>query len=187
MKYNDHNYNYVRNRKNRARARLENSELAIKINAERKQEHEEKYGKYPNYILMGEKDRIKGIPPQIVEDENKQISYYYGYYEKGSRVLEGLFADGVYTQEEQRIFGITDLINGLPEKNIAGLKKYKAYMDGRVYQKGRESYDFIKENNLSFEEYVHMMEILFPEVLEPIFREGYNSKTIEEDKNSKKR
>lgn len=178
-KFNENNRNYVRNRKNNARARLENSELALKINAERKQEYIQKYGKYYDLLLAGEKDRVKGLPPQKMDDTTKQTSYDYGYYERGSRVLEGLFAAGTFTEQEQRNLGIADIINGVSEKNTGNLKKYNAYMNGRNYQKGREAYTFITENNISYEEYAQMMEILFPEVNDPSFKEGYNSKLIE--------
>lgn len=186
-RYNGNNHNYVRDRKNTARARVENKQKSLKQEAERKKEKIEKYGNNPQLILIGEKDRINGLQPQQIADEALKISYNYGYYERGSRVLEGLFLDGIYTEEEQKKIGILDVINGVSDKYIDNLKDYKAYINGRIYQKGREAFTFIEENNISFEEYVSMMEILFPEVNEPAFKEGYYSKKIENENNHNKK
>lgn len=179
MKSDYHSNYYVRNKKNYARIRYDDKENAIKIKSERKIENEEKYGKSRNLILVGESDRINGNTPQIIEDKSLQASYAYGFFERGSRVLEGKFANNEFTSEEQKKFGIIDFINGVPENSIKNLKKYPAYSEGRIYQMGKSAYDYCIENNISIESYIKKMEVIYPEIKTPPFIEGYETRKNE--------
>ena len=53
---------------------------------------ENKYGKHSNLILIGENDRIGRNARVLFDDELMKKSYSYGFYERGSRVLEGKIA-----------------------------------------------------------------------------------------------
>lgn len=181
MKANEDNHNYMRDKKNNHRIIAEEKEISLKNQAERKMNNESKYGKvkFANLIIIGERDRIGGIPPQNIDSEDKKIPYSYGYFEKGSRTLEGKFASGTFDESSQRKFGILDFIHKIPEVYIASLKRYPSYLEGRIYQMGKKAYDDCIENNLSIEEYSQIMEILYPEIKSSSFKEGYEAREKE--------
>jgi len=188
MKAGEQNHNYIRNKKNRIRIYDEEREVSLKKTAERKEQNESKYGKvkYANLILIGEADRLAGNPLQDTGDKEKQIPYTYGYIEKASRVLEGHFASGRYDEPVQRKFGMLDFIHKIPERHIKNLKKYPAYLEGRVYQMGQVAYDYCTEHNLDVEEYIQTMRLFYSEVDLPTFKEGYAAREAEINKNSHK-
>lgn len=179
MKHYQQNHDYIRNRKNLARIVVEEVEKSLQRQNERKIQNENKYGKYYDLLLAGQSDRVSGSAPQTLDDEAKQLSYSYGYFEKGSRVLEGKFAKGDLSIEEQRNFGITDLIHNIPPKYLNDLKKYPSYLEGRIYQMGKSSYDYCANQNISLEEYIQIMGIIYPEVNTTIFKEGYEARMEE--------
>lgn len=179
MKHYEQNHFYMREKKNFHRHIQEEKESSLKRDYEKLVRNKVKYGKYPSLITEGENDRIEGDAPQILNDEERQISYSYGYFERGSRVLEGKFARGVFSEEEQRNFGIIDYIHNIPEKYLKNLKEYPNYLYGRIYAIGRSVYDFTLENGLSYEEYIFTMEIRYPEVKSEAFKDGYETRRIE--------
>lgn len=179
MKHYEQNHDYMRNKKNFARIASEEGNKSLQRQSERKIQNENKYGKYYDLLLLGQNDRISGTAPQTLDDEVKQISYSYGYFEKGSRVLEGKFAKGELSTEDQRNFGIADFIHSIPEKYLNNLKKYPAYLEGRIYQMGKSSYDFCAQNDLDFKIYVDTMAVLSPEVTTEIFKAGYEARQEE--------
>lgn len=176
MKPNEYNQNYMRNKKNKQRSIKENIEIALMKSERNREINEKKYGKYRELISVGENDRICGSKPQIFEDESMQTSYSYGFYEKGSKVLEGNFARGLYTNEEQKNLGIMDIINSVPEKFVNNLKEYPAYLEGRVYQMGKKACDFIVEQGMTIDEYISIMSIINPEINNSAFVDGYNDR-----------
>ena len=125
---------------------------------------------------MGGTDRISGNPPQDIEDEKEKISYLYGYYERGSRILVGKFEKGICSPEEQTKFGMSDLIYGVPEEFLNHLKQYPSYMEGRIYKMGISAYNFLMEKGMTIEEYINVMGIIYPEVKEKQFMEEYLSR-----------
>lgn len=176
MKHYQQNHNYIRYRKNTARNSAVDREESIRRMGVNRVKREEKYGKYANLIIVGEHDRLNGESPQVFEDELMQLSYSYGYYERGSRVLVGKFETGIYSEEEQRNFGINDFIYGVPERFLSTLKEYDSYMEGRIYQMGVSIYDFINQKGITIEDYIKVMGIICPEVKEKQFIEGYLSR-----------
>lgn len=181
MKYSRQSHTYMRNKKNFQRQVNEMLEASIQTDIDNKIKYEEKYGKFNGLIIVGTTDRINGDEPQIY-DEEKQKSYLYGYYERGSKVLEGNFAKEIYTYEEQRAFGISDLKNNIPDKFLQKLKEYPAYLEGRIYQMGKNAYDFITENGITLEDYINLMKIIYPEVANEAFKLGYYEKLQEKSK-----
>lgn len=179
MKHYEQNHFYIREKKNFHRQMQENIESSLKKDYENTIRNEAKYGKYFGLIIEGENDRIVGKEPQSFEDKERQISYSYGYFERGSRVLEGKFARGVFSEEEQRNFGILDYIHNVPEKYLKNLKEYPSYLYGRIYAMGRNAYDFTSEKGLSYEEYISTMELIYPEIRCQAFKDGYNARRIE--------
>ena len=176
MKHNQQNHNYIRNRKNTARNSVVAKEESIRRMGANRVKREEKYGKYAKLIIAAEHDRINGELPQVFEEESMQLSYFYGYYERGSRVLVGKFETGIYSEEEQRKFGMNDFLYGVPEKFLKSLKKYNSYREGRIYQMGVSSYDFIVEKGITVDEYIKVIGLVCPEVKEKQFIEGYLSR-----------
>lgn len=179
--------NYMRDQKNKLHKKLDGQKaLLIKLN-ESKINREEKYGKHPELIKLGEADRLGGNPPQIIENEDMKKSYEYGFYIKGSRLLAGEFEKGRFSIEEQRKFGISDLSNGIKEEHLINLKDYPEYMNGRIYQMGRNIYYYIENNNLSIEEYIGLMSLVNGDINNPEFKNGYNDQKDEIAQTSKKR
>lgn len=170
---------YIRDRKNKMRKGIEGFEEHIKRLGESRQKRENRYGTYHELIIKGQEDRLTGKEFILYEDESMKISYSYGYFEKGSRILEGSFANGIFNEEVQKNYGILDVINSVPDQYVNNLKKYPAYFDGRVYQLGKNAYDFILNNDISFEDYVNVMSIIQPEVTFPMFKHGYDSRELE--------
>ena len=186
MKANEHNHNYMRNIRNKQREKEFGKELSLKKLAKSKMDNEDKYGKYRELIKIGEADRLGGnLPPVIIREDVKK-SYEYGYYIKGSRTLAGKFEQGIYSIEEQRIFGIRDLNNGIKEDYLLKLKDFPHYMNGRIYQMGRKIYDYIEINNLEIDEYINLMSIIDENVKNPEFAQGYYDQK-EENANKKRR
>lgn len=181
MKAGENSHSYMKDKKNNQRNKIEDKENSLRNRGAKRIENENKYGsqKFASLITVGENDRIAGNHPQDTGDEKMQVSYTYGYVEKGSRVLEGKFASGIFTEEIQRNFGIVDFIHNIPEKYIKNLKTYPAYLEGRVYQMGKAAYDYCLEHNISFEEYSQTMEILYPEIKMSAFKAGYETREIE--------
>ena len=179
MKHYEQNHFYMRAKKNFHRQLQENCESSLKRDYEKTVKNESKYGKYPSLITEGEKNRIDGDAPQVLNDEKRQISYSYGYFERGSRVLEGKFARGVFSEEEQRKFGILDYIHNVPEKYLQNLKAYPSYLFGRIYEMGRSTYDLTLEQGISCEEYIFTMGLIYPEVKNPVFKTGYEERQKE--------
>lgn len=176
MKRYDTTYNYMKNKKNYARVRRDGKEESLRGSYERKTAQEEKYGTNDTLILLGGSDRIACNPPREIDDAKMEKAYLYGYYERGSRVLAGKFANGIYSPEEQRKFGMSDFINGVPEKFLKYLKQYPSYVEGRIYQMGVCAYDFITEKGMTIEEYIGVMGIIYPEIKEKQFMDGYFSR-----------
>lgn len=187
MKANEQNHNYMRKIKNKQREKEFGKELSLKKLAKAKMENEEKYGKYPELIKIGEADRIGGNLPPVISEEEVKKSYEYGYYIKGSRTLAGKFQQGIYSLEEQRIFGMRDLNNGIEDQHLLNLVNYPNYMNGRIYQKGRNIYNYITENNLSIEEYISLMSIIDESIKHPEFEHGYYDQKQESEQRNKKR
>lgn len=179
-------HNYMRDQKNKLRERLDGQEDALKKMAKSKEQNESKYGKYKELIKLGEFDRIKGNNPQVIENEEKQISYTYGYFERGSRALAGELKKGTYSPEEQRFFGINDLNNGLREEHLFNLKDFPNYMNGRIYQMGRNIYNYIEESDITIEEYIHVMSIINENLKNPEFKMGYYSRKEELEKGKRR-
>lgn len=188
MKANEQNHNYMRNQKNKLREKLDGQEKLLKKLGESKAKSEEKYGKYPELIKLGEQDRIRGHNPQIIDDEDMKKSYEYGFYEKGSRTLAGAIEKGALSAEEQRYFGIRDLNNGLKDESLITLKQCPHYMNGRIYQMGRNIYNYITENNISIDDYINLMSLINPDVSSLEFKKGYydQKKEIEETNNKRR-
>lgn len=176
MKHNETNYNYIKNKKNYARVRQDGKDISLKGDYERKIAKEEKYGTNDTIILLGGADRIASNPPQKIDDVKMEKAYLYGYYERGSRVLAGEFEKGIYSSEEQRKFGMNDFIYGIPEEFLKYLKQYPSYNEGRVYQMGIYAYDFITEKGITIQEYISVIGIIYPEIKEKQFMEGYLSR-----------
>lgn len=176
MKHNETNYNYIKNKKNYARVRQDGKDTSLKGDYERKIANEEKYGTNDTIILLGGADRIAGNPPRKIDDVKMKKAYLYGYYERGSRVLEGEFANGIYLSEKQREFGMSDFLYGVPEKFLNSLKQYPSYIEGRIYQMGINAYDYITEKGITIEEYIATIGIIYPEVKEKQFMDGYLSR-----------
>ena len=174
MKANEQNRNYMRNQKNKLRIRQEEIEISLKKKGENREKREEKYGKYPELIKLGEVDRIGGHIPKQIDDAEMKISYEYGFFQRGSRVLAGEFEKGTYSNEEQRNFGISDLINGVDDSALANLSDYPNYMNGRIFQMGVKIYDYITENNITIDEYIYLMSMFNTNVTNPEFKNGYN-------------
>lgn len=170
---------YIRDNKKRKRENAAIMDEKIKRMAENKMDFERRYGTYPDLIIMGQEERINGDAFRVFEDESMKLSYSYGYYEKASKLLEGLFFKGVFDEEKQKEFGMLDVINEIPQQYIKNLKQYPAYLEGRIYQMGKNAYDFTLNNGLSFEDYVNIMSIIQQEVNSSIFKEGYNARRIE--------
>lgn len=181
MKAGESNHNYIRNVKNKYRIMAEEKEISLKVTAERMMENRRKYGDpvNSNFIKIGEADRVAGTPPQDLNDEKIQISYNYGYFEKGSRVLEGHFASGRFDKSVQSKIGMHDIINNIPEKYIENLKKYPSYLEGRSYQIGQISYDYCLEHNISIDEYAQATGLFNSEINLSAFREGYEAREKE--------
>jgi len=178
--------NYMRDQKNKLHKKLDGQKaLLIKLN-ESKINHEEKYGKYPELIKLGEVDRIGGHSPQIIDNEEMKKSYEYGFYIKGSRLLAGEFEKGTFSTEEQRNFGISDLSNGIKDEHLINLKDYPEYMNGRIYQMGRNIYYYIENNNFSIEEYIGLMSLVNEDINNPEFKNGYNDQKNEVEQTNKK-
>ena len=178
-------HNYMRYQKNKLREIQEGQEKSLKNLAESKTNNEEKYGKYPELIKIGEADRIGGHFPQIIDNEEMKKSYEYGYYIKGSRMLAGKFENGTYSAEEQRKFGIRDYNNGIKDENLLNIKDFPHYMNGRIYQMGRNIYDYLEVNNLEIDEYINLMSLIYPNVANPEFKMGYYEE--KESRENKKR
>lgn len=168
-------HNYIRDLKNRMRKFDEEKKYALIHENKNKIENENKYGKQKDaeLINIGKKDRQDRLSPKVFEDESKKKAYNYGYFERGSVLLEGEFYKNNYSIEEQMMFGISDQINKVPEKHLKGLTKYPAYEYGVNYQKGREAYDYVIEKGMTLEEYIFTMHVFFPEVKSEAFKEGY--------------
>ena len=170
MKTNDY---YMRNKKNHIRACINAKDTALKSAYDRKQSNKEKYGTNDHIILIGESDRLSLNAPQEIEDEQMQKSYSYGYFERGSRVLAGKFNQGQYSEEQQRNFGICDVMYNVPEKFLTNLKEFPSYLSGRLYGLGSKAYDYVVENNMSLDDYIGLMSIIYPEVTAKEFKEGF--------------
>ena len=167
--------NYIRDKKNEHRNLTYNCEQSLKTSYENKVRQEQKYGKYYDLLVQGEQDRINGNAPQTFENESMLKSYNYGYFERGSRVLAGKFIREEYTPEQQKQIAIADVINGVPLKELYNLMDFPHYINGRNYQLGRNAHKYIVSNNISFEEYVYIMEVIAPEVKTEAFKEGFYS------------
>lgn len=179
-------HNYMRDQKNKLREYQDGQERSLKKLAESKMNHEDKYGKYPELIKIGEADRIGGYFPQNIENDEMKKSYEYGYYVKASRTLAGYFEKGKYSAEEQRQFGIRDYNNGIKDEYLLTLKDFVHYMNGRIYQMGRNIYDYLEESNLEIDEYINLMSIIYPNIANPEFKMGYyEEKTLKENKKRK--
>ena len=170
MKTNDYK---MRDKKNHARACADSKEASLKNTYERKQANKEKYGTNDKLIFLGETDRLVLNAPQLIEDAERQQAYSYGYFERGSRVLAGKFSQGVYSEEEQRNFGIHDVIYNVPVNFLINLKEYPAYLSGRLFELGGKAYEFALENNMSLEDYIGLMNFINPEVTTKEFAEGF--------------
>lgn len=178
--------NYIRNKKNIDRICVEIKEESKKREFERKEKNKEKYGGHGLLIVEGKNDRINKIKPKSFEDASMEKSYLYGYYQYGSLLLEGTFVKEEYTPEEQMEFGMMDVINEIPEKYIRGLKKYPQYMNGRLYQLGKNACDFIIAEGITIEDYTKLVSIVSPEVTSETFIKGYNDRLNEyENKKTK--
>ena len=180
-------HNYIRDQKNKLRNLLDGKERTLKRMIELKEKNEEKYGKYPELIKLGENDRLGGHIPQKLDNEEMKKSYEYGYFIRGSRVLAAQFEKGTYSLLEQRIFGIRDLNNGIEDECLLNLKDYPCYMNGRIYQMGRNIYDYIIENNIQIEEYISLMSLINENFKNPEFKNGYNDKKNEIEQINQKR
>lgn len=179
-------HNYMRDQKNKLRQRLDGQERALQKKIESKVKYEENYGKYPELFELGELDRIGGHNPQIIDDKDMKKSYEYGFFKKGSKTLAGEFARDKHSIEEQRQFGIRDLNNGVKNEELFNLTDYPNYMNGRIYQMGRNIYKYIEENNLEIDEYISVMSIIYPNIANPEFKIGYYEQKEEiEEKNKK--
>lgn len=170
---------YMRDQKNKLRERLDGQEHSLKKIAESKVNYEENYGKHPELIVPGSLDRICGCAPQILENEEKQKSYDYGFFKRGSILLAGTFEKGEYSAEEQRQFGITDLNNGVKNDELLNLINYQNYMNGRIYQMGKDIYNYITENNISIDDYISLMSTFNKNVTNQEFKNGYYDQKIE--------
>lgn len=133
----------------------------------------QKYKFDKNSMLCGVEDRLKRVAPVFFEQESKNKSYRYGYTYKGSTVLEGKFYRGECNNEEMYSHGISDFQNHVPEAHIQHLLNYHFYLKGRAFQMGREAYQFTKENNISLEDYLSIMSIIYPEMQDEEFKNGY--------------
>lgn len=71
---------------------------------------------------------------------------------------------------------MNDFIYGIPDEFLKYLKQYPSYMEGRIYQMGICAYDFIREKGMTIEEYISVIGIIYPEIKEKQFMEGYHSK-----------
>lgn len=182
------NHNYIKDKKNYIIDRENAVENSLRITYENKVQNEEKYGKQIHYnkINEGKEDRLAGKPPKTFEDESMQKAYSHGYYENGSIAIEGEFAKGTFSEKHQLEFGITDFVNGIPIKYLKNLIKYPAYTYGRNYQMGKKAYDYTTKENMTFDEYVFTMELIFPEVKSEAFKSGYYAKKAEENNKEEK-
>lgn len=179
MKQRKYSNTYIRDNKNRKRNNAAIMDESIERQAKSKINRESRYGKYPELILEGQEDRINGESFKLYEDESMRLSYSYGYYEKASRTLVGAFSKGIISEEEQKNIGMMDVINDIPEQYINCLKKYSAYLEGRIFQLGKNAYDFTLSNGISFEDYVNIMSIIQVEVNHPTFKDGYEARDLE--------
>ena len=182
------NHTYIRDKKNYYRIISETKEEALNRENKRKKLNEQKYGKQKDYerINEGKNDRLAGNAPKLFEDKSMQKAYLHGYYENGSKALDGEFSKGTFSQEQQLEFGILDLKNGVPDKYLKHLKQYPAYVEGRIYQMGKNAYDFTYENGIEYDDYFSVMELMYPEIKAPIFKEGYKARELEYSKSKHK-
>ena len=172
MRHKD-NHTYMRDKKARIRNISETKEESLRKENERKILNEQKYGKQIHHekINEGKNDRLEGNPPKSFEDTSMQTAYLHGYHEYGSRALEGQFANKIFQEEAQKTFGMLDLIHNIPEEYTKNLRKYPHYNEGRIYQMGKNTFDFIYENDINYDDYIFMMELIYPEIKSQIFRE----------------
>lgn len=177
---------YMKNKKNYARKCADVKDAALKGNYDRKVANEGKYGNNEQMITIGVADRLGFNEPKKIDDIQMQTSYSYGYFERGSRVLDGNIDNGLYSEEEQRKYGIYDVIHNVPEKYLTELKKRSSYLNGRLYALGSKAYDFALENNMSLEDYVNLMGIMCPKVKTKEFIEGFISRENEIKEKNKK-
>jgi len=179
--------NYVRNKKNKFQDKLNYFEESLKNTAKTKEYIKETYGKYSELITLGEVERLEGISPRVIKDEEMKTSYEYGFYIKGSRVLAGEFEKEMFSEEEQRYYGIIDLNNGVKDEHLETLKNYPHYINGRIYQMGRNIYNYIEENGLTIEEYINIMSIINPYLLNQEFKNGYYKQKAEIEETKKRK
>lgn len=179
MKQRKYSNTYIRDNKNRKRNNAAIMDEKIKRMAESKINHASRYGKHPELIIKGQEDRINGVSYKLYDDESMRLSYSYGYYEKASRTLEGAFSKKIISEEEQKNIGMMDVVNEIPEQYINSLKQYSVYLEGRIYQLGKNAYDFTLSNGIDFEDYVNIMSIIQSEVNHPMFRQGYAARELE--------
>ena len=179
------NNNYIRDKKKYLRELEIVKNESLVRDSKRIIESEKKYGKQIHHekINEGKEDRLLGKSPRTYEDEWVQRAYEHGYYENGSVALEGAFFKGIFSEEKQMEFGMSDFINNVASKYLKNLIKYPAYAYGRNYQMGKKTYDFIEKEGITFEEYVFSMELMFPEVTTEAFKLGYEAKKQEETNN----
>jgi len=183
----NYNNSYMRDKKNFIRNRTMTAEEQYKHTIEKIKENEEKYGKNNEIKIIGANDRLEGKAPQLFDDEQMQKAYSYGYFERGSSVLAGRFENGFYTAEEQKAFGIRDLMSGVKDKHLRILKDYPEYMAGRIYQKGRSIYDYVTKNNIQIDDYVDLMAFIEPEIKSIEFKKGYFDEKNSRENSVKKR
>ena len=119
--------------------------LTLEEEMKKKQAHYKKYGSC-KYIWKGTLDRLKGIQFNTVGlNEGDAISYSYGYYERGTKVIDISITQGFikyeYTEnEEKKIYSV------LPENFEEALTNI-AMNDGMNSDIKRENLTDIMKSN----------------------------------------
>ena len=105
--------------------------LDDKRRIERSRANLEKYGDWRqgvNIIEDGTQDRIKGIPYNEANGAGDLKAYSYGYFDRGSRVVDGMLEGK--TEEEIYQRGCLDASIGIPKDKLGLLVQRDSYMAG---------------------------------------------------------
>lgn len=96
------------------------------------------------YIKEGTSDRVMGVVYNTSKYSNSddQKSYYYGYFVRGSRVLDGLMEQMTPVQIKEK--GISEYALGIKEEDFGPLTKRAEYLNG--YNEEKEK-DITKESS----------------------------------------
>lgn len=176
-------HNYMRNKKNEQFDKYIGAQRTRKRDEDNRQKRLEVCGINRELIELGKEDRIKGFPPREFTDENDKKSYFWGYYDRGSILIEGKIYQKKLSDAEIWDYGFTDAINNIPVEKVKKLLENSIYCEGnkkgKIFLLGYEAYDYIIHNNMSLEEYIRVMSIVIPEILDEEFKKGYYTREEE--------